>query len=253
MNLFRLHILYKEQHLIVNTEKKQKTKVIVLRPKTDELEIQEIVNKKKAKMFRHFLKTPKPEEVHVHSLLLIYEPLMILSGTYNADFLRKSIHEVRVDRNVSEIIFGEGIFPASNFDASSSSKKIGSKIRKNTVPLELEEHVFVSEEKELVLDHHGKPRDFRYKVDAKDVENYPNQVLKKNSHKEFEITEDAAIKRLVESLQSHDTIDDIRDLNENLVVHEVTMIYVPIYEARLIGPKKKVEILRFDAIKNKLL
>ena len=239
--------------MIVDTEKKQKTKIIVLKAKIDESEIQAIVNKKKAKMFRHFLKTPKPEEVHVHSLLLTYEPLMILSGTYNADFLRKSIHEVKVDRNVSELIFGEGVFPASNFDASSSSKNIGSKIRKNTVPLNLEEHVFVSEEKELVLDHHGKPRDFTYKVNAKDMENYPSCVLEKTSHKEFEITENAAIKRLAESLQSHDTINDVRDLNENLAVHEITIIYVPIYEARLIGPKKKVEILQFDAIKNKLL
>ena len=238
--------------MIVDTEKKQKTKIIVLRPKTDESEMQEIVKKKKTKMFRHFLKTPKPHEVHVHSLLLVYEPLMRLSGTYNADFLRKSVHEVKVDRNVSEIIFGEGVFPASNFNAS-SSKNLGSKIRKNTVPLELEEHVFVSEEKELILDHHGKQRDFTYKVDAKNVENYPNRILEKHSHKEFEITEEAAIKRLAESLQSHDTIDDVRDLNENLVVHEITIIYVPMYEARLIGPKKKVGILRFDAIKKKIM
>ena len=51
--------------------RKQKTKVIVLRPKTDESEIQEIVNKKKEKMFRHFLKTKKSEEVE-ETILFTY-------------------------------------------------------------------------------------------------------------------------------------------------------------------------------------
>ena len=175
---------------------------------------------------------------------------MVLSGVYDADFLRKSVHDLKVDHIVKEVIIGEGVFPASNFDTGGG---FGSKLRKNTVPLELEEHVFVAEEKEITLDHHGEPRNFTYKVDAKDVENYPKRVLKKNTVKEFEITEEAAIKQLAKSLQTHETFEDVRDLNESLTVNEIATIYVPIYEARLIGPKKKVEILRFDAIKKKLL
>ena len=65
------------------------------------------------------------------------------------------------------------------------------------------------------MDHHGKPRNFTYKIDAKDVENYPNQVLEKNSHKEFDIAEDVITKRFAKSLQPHDMIEDVRD-NENL-------------------------------------
>ena len=236
--------------MIVDTEQKSKTKVIVLKPHVDNLEIQELVEKKKTDYFRHLFRKPDKSEVHIHSLTLIYEPLMIISGQYNADFLRKTTHEVKVDHNVKEIIFGEGIFPASNH---TTLEKFGSKLRGNTVPLELEEHVFVVEEKELVLDHHGETRKFSYKVDAKDVENYPNRILKKNTVKEFEMTEETAIKKLASSLQTHEKLEDVRDLNENLVVNEITKIYVPIYEARLIGPKKKVEILRFDAIKKKFL
>lgn len=236
--------------MIVDTDKKQKTKVIVLKPHIDNLEIQELVEKKKTDFFRHLLRKPDKSEVHVHSLTLVYEPLMILSGAYNADFLRKSIHEVKVDHNVKEVFFADGVFPASNY---TTSNKFGSKLRKNSVPLELEEHVFVEEEKEITLDHHGETRNFTYKVDAKDVENYPKRILKNNAVKEFEITEDGAIKKLVSSLQTHETLEDVRDLNESLVIHEITTIYVPIYEARLVGPKKKVEILRFDAIKKKLL
>lgn len=242
--------MYMVEKLIVDTEQKSKTKVIVLKPIIDDLEIQELVEKKKTDYFRHLLRKPDKSEVHVHSLTLVYEPFMIISGQYNADFLRKTIHEVKVNHNVKEIIFGEGVFPASNY---TTSDKFGSKLRGNTVPLQLEEHVFVVEEKELALDHHGEIRKFSYKVDAKDVENYPKRILKKSTVKEFEITEEAAIKKLANSLQTHETFEDIRDLNENLVINEITRIYVPIYEARLIGPKKKVKILRFDSIKKKFL
>lgn len=34
---------------------------------------------------------------------------------------------------------------------------------------------------------------------------------------------------------------------------DITKIYVPIFEARLVGPKKKVKILRYDAVKKKLV
>ena len=236
--------------MIVDTEQKQKTKIVVLRPHANEVEIKELVDKKKSDCFRHLLRKPDKSEVHVHSLTLIYEPLMILSGRYKADFLRKMIHKIKVDHNVKEVIFGEGIFPSSHYTAST---KFGSKFRGNTVSLELEEHVFVEEEKEMVFDHHGEIRQFSYKINTKDVENYPKQILKKNIVKEFEITEETAIKKLTQSLQTHEAFEDVRDLNESLVVNEITEIYVPIYEARLIGPKKKVEILRFDAIKKKVL
>lgn len=178
--------------MIVDTEQKSKTKVIVLKPHVDYVEVQELIEKKKTDYFRHFLRKPDKSEVHVHSLTLMYEPLMILSGQYNADFLRKAVHEVRVDHNVKEIIFG-GVFPASNY---TTSDRFRSKLRGNTVSLDLEEHVFVTEEKELILDHHGEIRKFTYKVDAKDAENYPKRTLKKNTVKEFEITEEAAIKKL---------------------------------------------------------
>ena len=235
--------------MIVDTDKKTKTRMIVLKPQIDDSEIQEIIDRQKTKPFRRFLKTPNPQEVHIHSIVLTYEPLMILSGIYEADFLRKSSHEIKVDRNVKEIVFGDGIFPASSYTASEG---FGSKLRKNAVSLDLEEHVFVAEEKELVLDHHGKPRDFTYKVDAKDVESYPKRVLKKNTVREIEITEQTAIKKLAKTLQSHEKFEDVRDLNESLSINEITTVYIPIYESRLVGPKKKVEILRFDAVKKKL-
>ncbi|MCA9813183.1 MAG: hypothetical protein KC483_10045 [Nitrosarchaeum sp.] len=236
--------------MIVDVKKKPKTKNIVLKPQAKNDTVNDVIEKNKTKLFRHLLKTPKSDEVHVHSLSMIYEPLMILSGTYNADFLRKATHELSVEHNVKEIVFGDGIFPSSNFTLSN---KLVTKMRKNTVKVELEEHVFVANGKEIVLDNHGELRDFTYKVDTKDVENYPNAVLKKNTVREFEMTEETAIKKLVKLLQSHDTFEEVRDLNESLIVDDITKIYVPIFEARLVGPKKKVKILRYDAVKKKLV
>ena len=46
---------------------------------------------------------------------------------------------------------------------------------------------------------------------------------------------------------------DVRDLNDEFVLREITEVYVPIFEARLIGPKKKVGLLRIDAVRKKVL
>ena len=80
----------------------------------------------------------------------------------------------------------------------------------------------------------------------------PKLILKKNAVKKFEITEEIAIKKLAKIFQSHETLEDVRDLNENITVSEITTVNVAIYEARLIGPKK-MSIPRFDAVKKKTL
>ena len=38
-----------------------------------------------------------------------------------------------------------------------------------------------------------------------------------------------------------------------LSLKEITEVYVPIYEARLTGPKNKVGLLRLDAVRKKIL
>ena len=46
---------------------------------------------------------------------------------------------------------------------------------------------------------------------------------------------------------------DVRDLSDEFVLREISEVYVPIFEARLIGPKKKVGIIRIDAVRKKVL
>ena len=66
------------------------------------------------------------------------------------------------------------------------------------------------------------------------------------------MTKDAAIKRITEKLKIP-IKTDVRDLKDEMTINEISEIYVPIYEARLIGPKKKVGILRIDAVRKKIL
>ena len=70
--------------------------------------------------------------------------------------------------------------------------------------------------------------------------------------KKPELTYAAAITKL--QFQLKKPIEaDVRNINDEFVLREITEVYVPIFEARLIGPKKKVGIIRIDAVRKKIL
>ena len=227
-------------------------KTIVLRKIIDENDAMDIVNQKKTTPFKSLLSRPKKEEVHIHSLKLYYECILTVSGKYVADYLRKATHSISVDFNVSEISLGDGVFPIRS--KSGIQKAFAGKRGKNKVDLKLEEHVFVEEEDELTFDNHGREIKFPFKINSKTVENYPKRLLEQNKSnvKSPEMTYDAAVSKL--KLQLKKPMDeDVRDLNDEFVLREITEVYVPIFEARLIGPKKKVGIIRVDAVRKKFL
>lgn len=227
------------------------TSTIVFLKKVDDDQAKEIVSQKKTNVFRKLLRKPKPDEVHVQSLQLFYESILIVSGKYSADFYRKAVHPITVDYNVSEVVLGEGIFPIRS--KSMIMKKI-SKKGKNKVDLKLEEHVFFEKEDQAAFDHHGREIKLPYKINSKTIENYPTKILKmyEKNVKKPEITYESVINKLAQKLKTHSE-SDVRELNEEFLVKEVIEAYVPIYEARLIGPKKKVGILRIDSVRNKIL
>ena len=227
-------------------------KTIVLRKNIDEEEARYIVEQKKIKPFKSLLSRLKNEDVHVHSLKLYYECILMVSGKYIADYYRKATHSISVDSNVNEIVLGDGIFPVRS--KSGFTKAFGGKRGKNKVDLKLEEHVFVEEEDELIFDHHGNELKFPFKINSKTIENYPKRLLEKNelNVKKPELTYAAAITKL--QFQLKKPIEaDVRNINDEFVLREITEVYVPIFEARLIGPKKKVGIIRIDAVRKKIL
>ena len=234
------------------TKNEYEIKTIVLRKKIEESEANEIVEQKKTNPFKSLLSRPKKEDVHVHSLKLYYECILMVSGKYVADYYRKANHTISVDSNVHEVILGDGVFPVRS--KSTLERTFVGKRGKNKIDLKLEEHVFVEEEDELTFDHHGRSVKFPFKINSKSVENYPKRILEKNSSnvKKPELTYDAAIDKLQSELQKPMEAD-VRELNDEFVLREITEVYVPIFEARLIGPKKKVGIIRIDAVRNKVL
>lgn len=235
--------------MLVKKEYK-KIKIIVLKPSLTYDEAKHYINQKKTNPFRNLLRKPKKNEVHLHSLEIIYEPYMKILGKYSSDFFRKSVNSIKVDQKVREVKIGNGTFPAS--DKSLLIKKIQGRHGKNIVNLELEEHVFVENKKEIVLDHHGFEGKALYKSDSKYIEKFPEAAITKHETKEIEITPEAAIKKFSDSFKE-DIQYETRNLNEKLTIDEITKIYVPIYEARLIGPKNKEEILRVDGVTKKII
>jgi len=234
-----------------------KIKIVVLRPVLDLDEAEQIVENTKTSLFRSMLQKPKKTEVHAHSIKLSYEAFLILSGKYNANFYRKVIHTINVEPTVKEIIVGDDVFPINRGKGvlgKLSTKIKSSTSRKNQIDLELEEHVYLENEKEVAYDHHGKEIKMSYKMSSKLIESYPKRTLEKTKHsiKKPEITYDAAVERLTSKLKKSVPIGR-RNLEEKITINEIIELYVPIYEARLIGPKKNVRLMRIDGIRKKVL
>nr|AIF22984.1 hypothetical protein [uncultured marine thaumarchaeote SAT1000_12_D12] len=104
--------------------------------------------------------------------------------------------------------------------------------------MELEEHVYLDDEQEVAFDHHGKEIKMPYKMSSRLIESYPRRTLEKQKQcKKPEITYDAAVLRLTSKLKKSVSIGR-RNLEEKITINEIIELYVPIYEARLIGPKK---------------
>lgn len=229
--------------------------IIVLKKNVDEENVKDIVEQQKTKAFRSFLRGPKKSDIHIKSLKLFYEAFLIVSGHYEANYIRRTTHTLNVDSNVKEIILG-----AENFKVKQNAgvlSKIGkkvSKLPKNHVDIEIEEHVFLDENEKIIFEHHGNEIDFPYKIDSEYVEPYGKRILKKfpENIRDLEIKHDAAISKLRSNLTQSLEVG-IRDLDEKTSIDEIQEIYVPIYEARLIGPNKKVSIVRVDGVRKKLL
>ena len=227
-------------------------RIVVLKSIVDNVDAAKIIGDKKTSVFKSLLKKPKKSEVHVDSIRLFYESILKVSGMYEADFFRKATHTVSVESNVKEILFGGKNFSIK--EKSALRKAFVGSCGKNKVDIPLEEHVFVEEIDELYFDYSGTEINFPFKINSKTIETYPDKVLSDNAHaiKKPKITYDSAIQTLKDTIKKP-LHNEIRNLKEKFTIIETAEIYVPIYEARLTGPKNKVGILRLDAVRKKIL
>ena len=228
-----------------------KVKIISLKPLLDSDAAEEMIDSRKVKSFQTLLHKPKKSEIHLHSLTLHFESILLLSGKYSVDFIRDAEHTLSVDKDVQEVIISDEVFPVK--------KKHGvlSKLEpsfKNKIKIDMQERVMLENTADISFDHHGKEINLSYSDTVKLLEKHPKKTINedKESIRRPEITIDAAKSKLVTKLKkpadagtkSSEEIFDFRDILE---------IYVPIYEARLIGPKKRIKIVRIDAVRKKIL
>jgi len=228
-----------------------KVRKINLKPQIDSDVAEDMIDNRKVKLFQTLLKKPKKSEIHLHSLKLFYEACLLLSGKYSADFIRDTNHTLHIDKNVRELILDDKVYPVS------PKKSMLSKLepsRKNKIKIEFQERLVIENEDDIAFDHHGKEIDLSYSNTQKIVEKYPRKILSgdDNNIKKPEITIDAALDKLISKLKKP-TDKGIKSLDEKIEFSDILEVYVPVYEARLIGPKKKIKILRIDAIRKKIL
>lgn len=227
-----------------------KIKKVVLKPQIDLDTAEEMVNNRKVKLFQTLLKKPKKSEIHLHSLKLFYEACLILSGKYRADFIRDASHTIHVDKNVRELILDDKVYPIPQ------KKSVFSKLEptwKNKIKVKFQERLVIENEDDVAFDHHGKEIDLSYKNIQKIIDKYPRKILNRDDNvKKPEITIDATINKLISKLKEP-TDKGVKSLDEEIKLYDILEVYVPVFEARLIGPKKKIKILRIDGIRKKVL
>tara|TARA_Y100000590_G_scaffold366431_1_gene425747 strand:+ start:60 stop:764 length:705 start_codon:yes stop_codon:yes gene_type:complete len=228
-----------------------KTKTISLKSQIDYDTAEEMVDSRKVKLFQTLLHKPKKSEIHLHSLNLHFEAIILLSGKYSANFIRDSTHTLSVDKNVEEVIISDEVFPVKK------KKGVLSKLEpsfKNKVQIDSKERVLLENTDDISFDHHGKEMNLSYSDTLKLLEKHPKKSLneEKDSIRKPEITTDAVITKLIMKLKKPAS-SSISSSDESIKFQDILEIYVPIYEARLIGPKKRIKILRIDAVRKKIL
>ncbi|RNJ75287.1 MAG: hypothetical protein EB829_04980 [Nitrosopumilus sp. H8] len=210
------------------------------------------IERKKTKPFGTVLFGPGRDEIRVSSIRVYYECLLRASGKYAAEYYRRAKYTISVDSNVHGVMIGDGMFPVRT--KSRLERVFVGKKGKNKVDLNIEDHVFVERESDITFDHHGKESKFPYKLNSSTMENYPKRLLEGTDSKvkRSSMTHGEIAKRLKHKLKK-DLEGEVRDLEEEFTIREITEVYVPVYEARLIGPRKKVGILRIDAARRRMI
>ena len=224
--------------------------VFVLKPKLSSDDAEELVENKKINSFKFLLQKPKKSDVRVISFKLYYEAFLLLAGKYTADFIRKANHTINVDNDVREVVIDQNTYPVST--KSSVLHKL-EPTRKNKIELEVEEHVYLENDDDISFDYQGKTIDLPYHTTKKIIANYTKiKFTKSLKIRKPELTIDAMVQKLIDKLKKS-VGDDIRSFHEELILEDILEVYVPIFEAKLIGPKNKEKTLRIDAVRKKVL
>ncbi len=227
------------------------TKIAVLRCALDVVSAHEFVDQKKHTAFGSSFSHPK-DNVHIQNIELSYECLRTVSGSYSADYLRNATHALKVDKSVHSIIIGNTTFNVQK--KSRIARALSVRRGSVSIPITLKEHVHTNTSLSLTFDIDGNQTSApKYKIKSETVEINPAEVLDNaTSVKEQKIDRADAVAILEEHLKSP-LEDDIENLSEQFDLDRIEELYVPIFEARLSGPKNKIAIMRVDAARKKII
>ena len=229
---------------------------VVLKPSATLSEAQDIAEKKKTNMFGNVFNRPKADEINISSIDLYYEPYWLVHGEYSGDYFRKTAYEFSTDPEVTEIVIGNGTFPirseSGTWNKFRDSVKIGEKNNKVDIPVE--EHVKLDIEEKIVFNSQGNEVKFKYKIESKNIENFPKDVLtdNKNNVRESTISETQIIEKMIHVLRQ-EIDEDVRMIHESVTIDKLEEIFIPVYEARCVDSKNTIKIMRIDAMDAKIL
>lgn len=232
-------------------------KTTVFKAMVTKQQVQDTAEKKKTGIFGTVFSRPKSDEISISSIDLFYEPYWIVSGNYYSEYFRKTVYEFDTSPEVKEVLIGNGTFPVrtekGKWGKIRSSMKVGDNTNKVEIPVE--EHVELDIEDEVVFNSTGSEVKFDYKIDSRNVENFPEEILKNNEMflRPSVLAEDQVVERLIQLLQEGDADEGVRRIKEKITIDRLEQIYVPVYEVRCVDSKNKVETLRIDGMNLKVI
>ena len=228
--------------------------LVVLRPRMTAGAARELIEGKKTDAFRTMIiRRPKREDVRVVSVDLYYEAVMAASARYTADYYRKAVHTIRVERAVREVVVAGSTFAARESDPLS---RMIARRGRGSVDIELEEHVFVDNSGSVCLDLAGTEVDAPFKGDlAKSAEPDPEGALAAagGGARGLEKGAAASAVALLKGRLRGKIEGDVRGLSDDFEITRLAEVYVPVYEARLVGPRRKAAIMRVDAARKSVI
>ena len=225
-------------------------KIVILRKQLDEEKAREIFESKKTDSFKSLLKRPNKDEIVITEITFHYEVILVVHVKYSANYFQKAVHTITVDQNVKEVILEGKTFPIK--DKSRLVKVLTRGRGNNKIELKLDEHIFVEQEEEGAFGIRGMEIKFPYDIEEEKQEQNTQEILDSEVQIiEPDVSIQDAINKLQEKIKSMIN-HNIRDLHEELQIIKVNKVYVPIYEARLRGPDRKVAIMRLDSVLEKI-
>jgi hypothetical protein len=220
-----------------------KSEVIVQKLNKDYKSIENFVNRNMLKAFsKMFFLRPKSDEVECESINLCYESFLFLNVKYHLEYYRNRKYRFNVDDNVVETtIFDRVVDPVAIEEKSKAGKEI---------VVEGKELVIHENNSQFSLDRKGRSINLRNLPQAKDesdpigfLDSYATDVR----HLEVSIPE--ILKKIVKKMPE----DLAQVIKEYLEITSQTLIYTPVFEARVRNLKShEIKIIPISGVTGKI-